>query len=66
MLKGLRCDNEERVWETAFALAFVLERGALRGQGYSGAGVFDRAGELAEAAADSCVMRLRCLRDERE
>jgi len=63
MLQGLRCDNEERVWECAYATAFVHLLFKARGEGRSNEGAV--VAYLAQDIADDAVLRLRAMRDAR-
>ena len=62
MLKDLRCDNDERVWECAYAAAFVQQLPLQRGAGHAWTEVYSRAADLASAVADQAVTQLRALR----
>lgn len=60
MLKDLRCDNDERVWETAFAVAYVQSFRQL--QPSRGLAAPMTAAMEADKLADLAVGSLRALR----
>jgi hypothetical protein len=64
MLKELRCDNEERVWEATYAVAYVEAFRRHEGAGY-GLHTSVAAARDADLVADLAVTSLRALRGQR-
>jgi len=67
MLPELRCDNEERVWECAYATAFVALKLKYREQrGGESEAATSLAAYGAQDAADEAVQELRRMRQARQ